>query len=260
MRVAFVSAFYVLFAALSLPASGATITLGAEDDAAPWSYADGSGYVNDLVRAAFAEEGWSVQFDVMPYARCKALTLAGALAGCFSASRTPELVNRLLYPREAVFDAHNVLVAREGSQFAGCDATRWGKPLVVGLVNGYEYIAAVNRLRAAGDIRPEISDSEAVNLRMLTAGRLDAALVTVDEVKRMEFLAAVARVENRFKVICDLGSEPAYVVFSLRHPDGAAALAAFERGFNKLRTKGAITRIQLHWRGRLLDSAATKQH
>ena len=32
------------------------VTLGAEDDAGPWSYADGTGYVNDVVKAAFAEE------------------------------------------------------------------------------------------------------------------------------------------------------------------------------------------------------------
>lgn len=53
--------------------------IGAEDDAAPWSYADGTGYVNDVVRAAFQRSGRQVQYKVMPYARCKAMVLSGKL-------------------------------------------------------------------------------------------------------------------------------------------------------------------------------------
>ena len=53
------------------------VTIGAEDDAGPWSYADGTGYVT----------------------RCKALATSGKLAGCFSASRTPELEGVLQSPR-----------------------------------------------------------------------------------------------------------------------------------------------------------------
>jgi len=75
------------------------VTIGAEDDAGPWSYADGTAYVNDAVRAAFHAVGWTVELKVIPYARCKALATSGKLAGCFSASRTPELEGVLQSPR-----------------------------------------------------------------------------------------------------------------------------------------------------------------
>ncbi len=60
---------------------------------------DGTGYVNDAVRAAFHAAGWTVELKVIPYARCKALATSGKLAGCFSASRTPELEGVLQSPR-----------------------------------------------------------------------------------------------------------------------------------------------------------------
>src|SRR5258705_13760737 len=89
-----------------------TLIAGAEDDAGPWSYADGTGYVNDVVRAAFESVGWSVSFETLPYARCKAMLLSGQLAACFSTSRTPELAPKLLFSREPVIRAQNLLLAR----------------------------------------------------------------------------------------------------------------------------------------------------
>lgn len=252
----------LLFVHLSLaaaPARTERIIIGAEDDAAPWSYADGSGYVNDLVRAAFAAEGWEVQLDVMPYARCKALVLNGSLAACFSASRKPELAAGMLYPRQPVFEAHNVLYARADSPLNGCNPQTWQHRPLVGMVNGYEYIHTVETLRKRGDLQPDISDSEAFSLRKLAAGRIDAALITVDKVKRVESVAIAADVLQQMKVVCDFGGEPAYVVFSQKHPQGRSAMTAFEHGMAMLHKTGAVARLQESWRKRLVNSAAVKR-
>ncbi|GEM_PF-6843124 len=66
-RRATVATLALLVAACGSPVLAQSVALGAEDDAAPWSYADGSGYVNDIVRAAFGHAGWSVQIEVMPF-------------------------------------------------------------------------------------------------------------------------------------------------------------------------------------------------
>src|SRR5262245_14943835 len=109
---------------LAAPAAMAqTVVIGAEDDAAPWSYADGTGYANDVVRLAFGSSGWKGRVKVMPYARCKALVLSGDLAACFSMSRTTELEARLLFPHESLFQARNLLYAAQRSTLSGCDAS-----------------------------------------------------------------------------------------------------------------------------------------
>ncbi|OYT99973.1 MAG: hypothetical protein CFE40_01215 [Burkholderiales bacterium PBB1] len=239
---------------------GDQVVLGAEDDAAPWSYADGSGYVNDLVKAAFQEVGWDAQWKVMPYTRCKALAIAGKLAGCFSASKLPELESAVLYSSEPVFAAQNVLIVPSNSTRLGCEVAAWGDQTLIGLVRGYEYTEKVNALPHDAKVRIDYADSEVSNLRKLQAGRIDAAVVTVDEVKRLEYLARLANTTIDFKTVCDLGTMPAYVMFSRLHVQGAAARAAFDEGHARLIKRRAVAVLQLTWRGRALDTLAAKPH
>lgn len=250
----------IVAAALYLPAYGAepgALALGAEDDAAPWSYADGAGYVNDLVRAAFMAAGWKVSFEVLPYARCKALTLKGKLAGCFSASKTPDLAGALLYPKQPVFIARNVLFALADSPLSGCDASAWPSALKVGIVNGYEYTAAFEQAAKQGKLQLLTETAESSNLRLLALKSLDAALVTVDEVKRIEYVAAKGKVGSALKVVCDFGGEPAYVAFSPKHPQGRAAAAAFGQGYELLEKQGDIAKLQAQWRAWLMKSTVS---
>jgi ABC-type amino acid transport substrate-binding protein len=246
--------------AASAPPTGPVVVLAAEDDAAPWSYADGSGYVNDLVTAAFGEAGWSVRLKVMPYTRCKALATKGEIAGCFSTSRTPELEADLLYPHEPVFVARDVLVTRPGAPFSGCRPADWPRRPTVGIVRAYEYLDSVNTLFGSGAAQADVTDSEISNLRKLRAGRIDATVLTVDEVKRVDWLARLAGVPAEFHVVCDFGDDPAYVAFSRRHPQGAAALAAFDEGYARLKRHGGVAALQAAWRARALDAAAAKPH
>src|SRR5262245_4288592 len=78
-------------------ADSPVVTIDAEDDAAPWSMADGTGYVNDVVRAAFAAAGWKVTFRVVPYARCKFEVLTGRAAGCFTVGKSLEVAQQMLF-------------------------------------------------------------------------------------------------------------------------------------------------------------------
>ena len=60
-----------------------------ENAADPFSRPDGTGYANDVVRAAFESVGVRVKFTVVPYARCKYKVLSGAAAVCVSMSWDP---------------------------------------------------------------------------------------------------------------------------------------------------------------------------
>src|SRR5690349_7446181 len=87
---------------LSAFATSPVVTIDAEDDAAPWSMADGTGYVNDVVRAAFAAAGWKTTFRVVPYARCKFEVLTGQTAGCFTVGKSPEVAQHMLFAEKPI--------------------------------------------------------------------------------------------------------------------------------------------------------------
>src|SRR3977135_1580410 len=76
----------VLLTALPVPVLAADLTIMVEDAAEPFSRADGTGYANDVVKAAFHAAGVEIQFDVVPYARCKKDVEDGKIVACFSMS------------------------------------------------------------------------------------------------------------------------------------------------------------------------------
>lgn len=190
----------------------------------------------------------------------KALTLRGLLPGCFSASQIPDLSDKLVYPQHPVFEARNLLIAREGSPWSGCHVTRWPRTPKVGTVRAYEYAPQIEQLLKQRVLIRDESDSEITNLRKLAAGRIDATVVTVDEVKRMDFLQALAQTELSIKTVCDYGVQAAYVAFSRQHPQGLAAQQAFDEGFIRLQQNGTLARLKVAWRSHALERASAKRH
>jgi polar amino acid transport system substrate-binding protein len=235
-----------------------TITIGAENDASPWSFPDGSGYVNDLVREAYKAVNWEVTYEVLPYSRCKLQTEEGQLVACFSASNTPETNKKLQFPSMPVFKARNILLAKGDSPLSGCDADAWGHKISVGFVIGYEYLPAVEALQKSGKIVVNMTPSEVSIVRMLSLGRLDAVMITLDPVKRIELVSVLAKVKPFFKVVCDFGSLPAYVAFSRVHPQATQALAALNKGLALITKNGTVARLQKEWASTVLSKASAK--
>jgi hypothetical protein len=175
-------------------------------------------------------------------------------------SRNPELDARLLFPHRPLFQAQNVLVAAAGSPLSGCDPAQWPMRPLVGVVRGYEYRPEVDAVFANGLAVADPADSEVSSLRKVQAGHVDAALVTVDPVKHLDFVAGLAGVAPDFKLVCDYGGEAAFIGFSRLHPQGAAAAAAFEAGMQDLQRKGVIAATQEAWRTRLAVRIGAKKH
>ncbi|WP_423049241.1 hypothetical protein [Undibacterium sp. SXout7W] len=57
--------------AKTIPSPPESIEIMVEDAADPFSKADGTGYANDQVVAAFSAVGVDIKFNVVPYVRCK---------------------------------------------------------------------------------------------------------------------------------------------------------------------------------------------
>lgn len=216
-----------------------------EDDAAPWSRPDGTGYANEVVLAAFAAAGLPVALRVVPYARCKAMTLQGAAAACFNMSPAPDLEARVALadqplfvatPKYVVDPAHPLHASSEHELRAG---TR------IGIVNGYEYPASVAALAARGVVL-EASNSEVTNLKKLALGRLDAALVVLDDAKNEQFLLLAAGVKP-LVVAFQSSAMGSYVGFSLKHPQGELARRQFNLGLRIISDNGVLAGIRHKW-------------
>jgi ABC-type amino acid transport substrate-binding protein len=227
-------------------ASRETIDIGVEDAAAPWSQADGTGYANDLVRAAFDAVGVDVRLHVLPYARCKQQVLNGALVACVSMSPAPELNEVVRFSARPLFvftcrflENPRFPIARRIEDFP--------RGIRVGTVIGYEYPPEMlTRLHLRGAVL-EPTSSEETNLRKLAAGRIAAAVVNSDSVKSPEWVAERAGVTGRVRSVLSVGRMPAYVGFSTVYPLGRRFADRFDRGYARVMASGERNRIQRRW-------------
>jgi len=74
-----------------------TLEIYVENAADPFSRPDGSGYANDVVRAAFEAVGVRVNFKVVPYTRCKYKVLSGEASACVRMSWDPSFEGRIRF-------------------------------------------------------------------------------------------------------------------------------------------------------------------
>ncbi|WP_284348277.1 substrate-binding periplasmic protein [Roseisolibacter agri] len=234
-----------------------TIDIGVEDAAAPWSQADGTGYANDVARAAFAAVGVDLRMHVLPYARCKQHVVRGELIACVSMSPAPELDGVVRFSAKPLFvfacdffeNPARPLPPRIADFRPG---TR------VGTVLGYEYpLEMMEALRRSGAVL-EATPMEELNLRKLAVGRLDAAIVNRDAVKSPDWVAARAGVTGKVRSVFRTGGMPAYVGFSLVHRGGAALAARFDAGHARIIASGERDRIQRRWIARNASAGATR--
>ena len=223
------------------------LVIAVEDGAAPWSRADGTGYANDVVTAAFKAVGVDVQLRVVPYARCKRMAENGDVAGCLSMSPAPEFNGRIALSAKPLF------ICRAGYFYnvAKPPGVKRQEDLpartIVGTVIGYEYPTAFERLVENGTIIREESPSEEINLQKLARGRVDLALLTYNRVKSPVWLIATAQVNGRVRPTFTSGLLNSYIGFSTKHPAGLPALQQFNKGYRLITVNGTLKRISIAW-------------
>ena len=160
--------------------SAETITLGAEDDWAPYSSAverSARGFAVDVIREAFAAVGVTVNFEVLPYARCLDDTKRGRLVGCFDAVPNAMIGGSFLWHKHPLFTTHMNVYALSDSAESGLTARQLeGK--TVGVERGYEY---GDEFDLNTKIVRRIVDKNVQGFRMLLA-------------KRIQYMAAEERI------------------------------------------------------------------
>ena len=223
------------------------LDVAVEDGADVWSRADGTGYANDIVRAAFRAGGIEPHFLVVPYARCKAMVIQALVPACFSMSRDRSIPESVVFGDSANYTFHSDFYQNVRRPLRAATGTQLPRGSLVGVVRGYEYPDAIHRLERVGIIRLVVASSEPINLRKLADGRLDAAIINTDATKRAADLLERSGVRSRVALAFQGDSLPAYVGFSKHHPLGANALARFNAGRRAIAANGALSLIEHRW-------------
>lgn len=241
-----VGAIAAMLATLLVQASAApTVTIGAEDDWAPYSYGrDGHarGFAVDVVREAYALAGVTAQFKSLPYSRCMAETKAGRLLACFDAVPNSLVAPHYLWPQQPLFATHMNVYARAGSTERNLRA-RDLEGRTVGVQRDYEYGDAFDLNTR---IVRRVVDKNEHGFRMLQVGRLD-------------FMAAEARIadalfrskpfefEGKFVLAGTVATPQVFIAFSKDAPGSRAMLELFNQGYAKLRKSPRYKELEDRW-------------
>ena len=223
----------------------ADLTIMAEDAAQPFSRPDGTGFANDVVRAAFRAAGIDVALDVVPYARCKKEAEDGKVAGCFGMSWYKGVEKSVVFADKPIFRVYADVFLNRGAAGIRRPEDLTG-PKLVGIVNEYEYPNVVYNLRNNGVVLQAANDDN-TNLRLLARGRLDAAIVMTNDLVPQAQKAVEAGVAREVVPAFRLGFEDSYVGFSVKHRQGESARRSFNAGYGRILADGTVEALRRKW-------------
>ena len=225
-------------------ASADTLIVAVEDDAAPWSQKDGSGFANDVVKAAFKASKVDIQLQVVPYSRCKHLVVQGEVAACFNMSWVPELEGKVAFSAKPLFFCYSDYFVGTNKPMAVSSENSIPSGTTIGTVINYEYPPSFYNLKR---VVIEESISEKVLLKKLAAGRIDLAIINYNETKPYEEIVAEAGVTGRVKPAFRSGILKSFIGFSEKHPQGQLARKKFNEGHEMISANGVLDKIRRQW-------------
>lgn len=238
---------HLLWVDVAKPATEQPLEIYVENAADPFSRPDGTGYANDVVRAAFQSVGVPVKFAVVPYARCKYKVLRGEAVACVSMSWDPSFEGRIKFADTPLITVTPVYYENPARPLAARSEAELGKGVVAGTIRGYEYPESVMKAKARGVVFEENS-SEQANLQKLALGRLDAALVMSNPLTGVSHWAREADVAHLVRVAFrSADSEDGYFAVSTIHPGGLTALRLYNDGIKIITANGRLGEIKAKW-------------
>jgi polar amino acid transport system substrate-binding protein len=222
------------------------VRIGAEDDWRPYSSVSGGapvGFAVDIVKAAWAAAGVSLELVPLPYARCMRMVDNGDLDGCFDTLRDARTEPHYRWHRQPLFKARIAIYGRAGPQDSKILGLADLLGRRIGVTNGYDYGETFdNDSRMVRDA----AASDLITLRKLVAGRVDYALV-YDRVA--SHIADLNPELAPLFVQRGVLAEPLlYLSFRRKGDDLTALIARFDRGLEQIRKSGEYARIEARWR------------
>ena len=211
------------------------------------------GFAAALVRAAFADQGMTVEIEFHSWERALELARSGAVDGLlpeyYNGQRESEFAySAPLFSGPLVFYRRREADIRYRSDPAGpLDAgLRALAAYRFGVVRGYLNTPAFD---AADYLTKLEADDDADNLRRLAEGRIDLAVIDRRVAEHLIGTQLPEYADALVPVSPKLGELSLYIAFSRKSPRMAKARAAFDRGLETLGADGRLNAL----RRRLLD-------
>lgn len=241
-----------------------TITIGAEDDWPPYSYRvagqdEPQGLTPRLVRQAFARQGVSVRFRMLPFARCMLEAEKGSVVACFNASRTAANEALFHWHPTPMFEEELAIFARReaGAASPSSPARQLGQADLrghsVGLTVGYTYPTS---LMTDPGIRREQATSDGNLLHMLAAGRVDYILVNA--LPAWYRLHSEPALQAQVQRVGRVRMDGFWLAFTRARPEGERLSRAFEQGLQAMQRSGEQQRLLGELRRQWEPAAAQK--
>jgi polar amino acid transport system substrate-binding protein len=217
-----------------------TITIGAENDWAPYARGDGTGMGNDIVKAAFAAVGVDVVFKVQPYNRLLKTVKQGKMLGCFNVPKDSGNENEYIFGKHELYSAdaayfHNVNKPLRAKQKEGL---KYGEK--IGVVYDYGYGDFFNSSVKKGYIIKVEKRSDAINLKMLDKGRIDGTIIYD---KTANILIKKLGISDTVKKAFGSESTNIYVAFSKSFPKSRYYANKLDKGLSIIKKNGVHQKI-----------------
>ena len=226
-------------------AAAETITVGAEDDWAPYSsVVDGKaqGFAVDVVRESFGAVNIAVNFEVLPYVRCLAKAKSGHIIGCFDAVPNGMISSSYLWHDHPLFTTHMNVYALAGTKERGLSAASLeGK--TVGVARDYEY---GDEFDLNTRIVRRVVDKNEYGFKMLLARRIQY-MAAEERIANALFAKYPAAFGGKFTLAGTVATPGLYMAFTKSSPDAARYLEKFNQGYAALRKSGRYQAIERKW-------------
>lgn len=226
-------------------AQAETITLVSEDNWYPYAALRNgkvSGFTVDVIEAAYAKSGITVEFVSAPYSRCLMMTKSGKALGCFNSLNDASLASDFLFHQEPLFKAAIGIYAKEKIQEKSLKAIDL-RGYRVGVTHEYTY---GEKIDSDKKIVREVAPSDLSSLRKLTVGRSDYSLVYT---RVADYLQTAYPTELKGKVqqVGVALEDKLFVSFSKMRPDAARYAALLDQGLLAIRADGTYRKLEKKW-------------
>jgi polar amino acid transport system substrate-binding protein len=211
---------------------GDTIELAGEDSWPPFTLSSGEGISKNIIKAAYAESGKTVNFSISPYIRVLKLTEDGEVDGCFNVTKQLSTEEKFIFGQEPLLQAKaSFYYSSSGdSEFSSIKDIPKGSSIAV--IRGYEYGDTFEKVKKNFSIS-EVNSQEQI-IRMIISKRIVGAIM-FDDVANYH-LQKMNKVGSLKKGFFNHQSD-IYVAFSKKRPNSKENAELLDKGIRALKEK-----------------------